>query len=85
MWCSSVSSINHSHYIILYQCICYLKDTNLDLCKCEHVWLKIAQEAGVTIHMTSGAVCGADSWDTLSSDQLMEICDPSTITGNSNM
>ena len=52
----------------------------LDLCKCEHVWLKIAEEMGASITVDD-VQCGDDLWSMLNSSQLMERCDQTSLKG----
>ena len=52
----------------------------LDLCKCEHLWLKIAEEMGASIKMDD-VQCGDDLWSTLNSSRLMERCDQTSLKG----
>ena len=56
--------------------------TNLDLCKCEHVWMKIAIEMGANFHV-SDRECGdnGEMWKDMSSTELLEQCDQSSLTG----
>ena len=56
--------------------------TNLDLCKCEHVWMKIAIEMGANFHV-SDRECGGNGemWVDMNSTVLLEQCDQSSLTG----
>ena len=55
---------------------------NLNLCKCEHVWMKIAHEMGASILVTD-MECGNDGamWTELNSAALLEQCDQSSLIG----
>ena len=54
---------------------------SLDLCKCEHVWIKLAQESGASISVDDVS-CSGTMWSTLSTTQLLQQCQSATIKGN---
>jgi hypothetical protein len=55
---------------------------NLDLCRCEHVWMKIAVERGARVTAPAKA-CGdnGEMWTALNSTELLDLCDASTLQG----
>jgi hypothetical protein len=60
----------------------FSNNPNLDVCKCQHAWMKIAAERGSHISVTDKA-CGdnGEMWTELNSTRLLELCDDSTLQG----
>jgi hypothetical protein len=54
---------------------------SLDLCRCAHVWLKIAVERGASVQVTDAACEGGGMWTALNSSRLLELCDASAFQG----
>ena len=46
----------------------------LDLCACEHIWLKQAEEHGASITVDGSTICGSDSWQQQNTTQLLAAC-----------
>ena len=75
----------HNTKLISLPPVCYdkpthltLTDSTLDLCACNNVWLKKAEEGGNLTLMVTDVVCpdATKPWTQLTSDELTNVCQP---------
>ena len=60
-----------------------LKDaSNLDLCACDNIWIKQAEEKGANVEVTD-VTCGDKIWSAMTFSELVRVCTSPHLTRKS--